>query len=213
MLSRKILLFLELSVLFIALPAVLYIYRHSAGRLVIPIIILLTLYTLPVVVSSGMLSMKNGSGLRDAPAFLKSRLLFFAAGSLAGITAIWLYNPHMLFAFPRENTLLWVIVMFLYPLLSALPQEIIFRGFFFRRYSDILGRNALFALSGLLFGYAHIFYGNITAPLLTAAGGLLFARTYLTTGSLALTVLEHALWGNLLFTIGIGSFFYHGNIR
>lgn len=38
------------------------------------------------------------------------------------------------FAFARERSILWVAVLLLYPILSALPQELIFRVFFFHRY-------------------------------------------------------------------------------
>ena len=46
--------------------------------------------------------------------------------------------------------------------------------------------------------------------LLSGVGGVLFARTYLTSGSLAMAALEHALYGNFIFTIGLGEFFFHG---
>jgi hypothetical protein len=41
-------------------------------------------------------------------------------------------------------------------------------------------------------------------------GGLLFSWSYQQSGSLALTCIEHALFGNFLFTAGLGEFFYHG---
>jgi membrane protease YdiL (CAAX protease family) len=44
-------------------------------------------------------------------------------------------------------------------------------------------------------------------------GGLLFALTYQHSGSLLLTCLDHALFGNFIFTVGLGQFFYHGSRR
>ncbi|HXB22539.1 MAG TPA: hypothetical protein VNV88_14225 [Candidatus Solibacter sp.] len=41
-------------------------------------------------------------------------------------------------------------------------------------------------------------------------GGLLFALTYQQSGSLLLACIEHAIFGNFIFTIGLGQFFYHG---
>ncbi|MEU4707697.1 hypothetical protein AB0G00_14815 [Nocardia salmonicida] len=40
--------------------------------------------------------------------------------------------------------------------------------------------------------------------------GVLFATRYQRTRSLLTTSVEHALYGILMFTIGLGDFFYHG---
>ena len=45
---------------------------------------------------------------------------------------------------------------------------------------------------------------------LLAVGGLMFANTYRRTNSLFLVSLEHALYGNTLFFIGLGWFFWGG---
>jgi hypothetical protein len=46
--------------------------------------------------------------------------------------------------------------------------------------------------------------------ILTFFGGYLFAYTYAKTRSLLLVSIEHALYGCLLYTIGLGRFFYTG---
>ncbi len=48
---------------------------------------------------------------------------------------------------------------------------------------------------------------------LDSRGGWLFADTYRQSRSLWLVCLEHALYGDLIFTIGLGTFFYHGAVR
>ena len=75
----------------------------------------------------------------------------------------------------------------LYPLLSALPQELVFRPLFFRRYGHLFpdGRIALLA-NGALFGLAHLMFWNWPAVLLSTAGGLIFAHAYARRGSFAL---------------------------
>ncbi|WP_234730087.1 hypothetical protein [Acidocella facilis] len=45
---------------------------------------------------------------------------------------------------------------------------------------------------------------------LTLAGGWLFARSYAATRSLTFSGVEHALYGCLVFTIGLGQYFYTG---
>jgi membrane protease YdiL (CAAX protease family) len=48
---------------------------------------------------------------------------------------------------------------------------------------------------------------------MTLVGGLLFAHTYWKTRSLLVSAIEHALYGCLLYTIGLGRFFYHGAVH
>jgi membrane protease YdiL (CAAX protease family) len=63
--------------------------------------------------------------------------------------------------------------------------------------------------SAMLFGFVHIIFGSWISIALTAAGGVLFGMTYRKSGSLLLACLEHALFGDFIFTIGIGRYFYH----
>jgi membrane protease YdiL (CAAX protease family) len=99
-------------------------------------------------------------------------------------------------------------------LLSVFPQEILFRAFLFERYGPILhGDFAKAAASAIAFGFAHIVFGNWISVVLSAAGGALFAITYLKTGSLLAACLEHAIFGDFIFTIGLGQYFFHGARR
>ena len=91
------------------------------------------------------------------------------------------------------------------------PQEALYRRFLLLRYQRLFGSGAGSVLtSAAAFGFAHIVYGNALAVGLSAAGGLLFAASYRRHRSLALVCLEHALYGCLVFTIGLGRFFYTG---
>ncbi len=123
----------------------------------------------------------------------------------------WLAAPDALFRFPLEMTRLWLGVMFLYPILSVWPQEIIYRSFIFKRYNGVIAHKyGLLVLSALSFGFVHILFENAIALVLSTLGGFLFARTYYQTKSLALVCFEHALYGCLIFTIGLGIYFYSG---
>ena len=102
--------------------------------------------------------------------------------------------------------------MLLYPLLSALPQELVFRVLFFRRYGALFRAAAAAVLvNGLVFALAHLMFWNAVAPGLTFAGGLLFARGY-RAGGFGQAVVLHALCGAVIFTSGLGRFFYHGAV-
>jgi len=105
----------------------------------------------------------------------------------------------------RKKTLLAVF----YPLLAVYPQELFYRAFLFRRYRLLFPSDqAMIFVSALTFGFAHIIYGNIPAVLLTLIGGYLFAITYQRSHSILVVSLEHALYGCLLYTIGLGQFIH-----
>jgi membrane protease YdiL (CAAX protease family) len=59
-------------------------------------------------------------------------------------------------------------------------------------------------INAVLFSLAHIFFKNTLVLILTFIGGFLFIHTYSKTKSTTLVSIEHALYGNWLFTIGMG---------
>ncbi len=113
----------------------------------------------------------------------------------------------------RFNPELWLTIMALYPLLSALPQEIVFRPLFFRRYGPILPPlRAALVLNAAIFSLAHLLYWSWVVAVMTFVGGLVFAWAYEARRSFPMAVILHAIAGNIVFTAGLGMFFYTGNI-
>ena len=144
---------------------------------------------------------------REGPRILAT----FAAGAALLALGVALLTPERLFDLPRERFGLWAAVMVFYPLLSVLPQEVLYRAFFFHRYRPLFGNRRLTVIaSALAFGFVHVVYGAWISVGLTTVGGLLFGYTYLKTRSVLVVGIEHALYGCFLFTIGLGRFFYHG---
>ena len=133
-------------------------------------------------------------------------------GVLAGLVA-WLLPEHFL-SLVRTRPALWQMIMILYPLLSVYPQEVIYRAFLFHRYRTIFPRPwMLVCASAVSFGFVHVYFWNWLAVVLSLAGGFLFAWTYQRTGSLLMAIIEHALYGCLIFTVGLGGFFFHGTAQ
>lgn len=58
----------------------------------------------------------------------------------------------------------------------------------------------------------HIVFNNYIAVVFTFLAGLIFMKTYIDTKSFGLVCIEHALYGNMIFTIGLGEYFYHNRI-
>lgn len=135
---------------------------------------------------------------------------FAVLGPLLGLFT-WLFYPELLFFILKTHPLLWLMIMVLYPLFSALAQEVLFRAFFAYRYADLIRNEQLFILfNALLFAYVHSLFGNLIAVVFSFLGAVMFMHTYLRSRSLLSSTFEHALYGNLIFTLGIGQFFYHG---
>lgn len=129
--------------------------------------------------------------------------------ALIALAALALLKPEYLFDYPRHKTTIWLWLMIFYPLLAVYPQELFYRAFLFRRYRALFpGERSMIYVSALSFGFAHIIYGNILAVLLTIIGGYIFALTYHRSRSILVASLEHALYGCLLYTIGLGQFIH-----
>ncbi len=119
--------------------------------------------------------------------------------------------PERLFDLPMKRPRIWLMVVLLYPLLSALPQELMFRALYFERYRDILPNWGLMTINAALFSFAHLIYASPVVFFMTFLGGLIFARAYLR-GEFVLTTLLHSIAGNMIFTSGLGYLFYSGNV-
>jgi membrane protease YdiL (CAAX protease family) len=162
--------------------------------------------------------------LRD-PTF-DPRLLWNAAGLRAHLVAVivamlasvpllyalvrWLV-PDEAFALVRRRPRLWLLILVAYPIVSVYPQELIYRAWLFHRVAPLLpGAAARIVISAVAFAWGHVFFPMPrVAMLLTLAGGALFAWHYEVSHSLLVPSLEHALFGDLVFTIGLGRYFYH----
>jgi uncharacterized protein len=127
---------------------------------------------------------------------------------------IWLYNPDQMFAFAGRLPIFVIpFLLCAYTILSALPQEFIFCTYFFDRYAPFFTSiRAKILASAIVFAYAHVLFINPVAPPLSFIAGLIFASTYWRTKSLALVTFEHGLYGGWLFIVGLGFYFYHGNV-
>jgi len=133
--------------------------------------------------------------------------------ALAGYAVIRLTAPEAAFLLIRERPGLMVMIALLYPLLSALPQEVVFRALFFRRYGGLLPAGApALAINAAVFALAHLMYWNLIVLAMTFAGGLAFAEAYARRGSFATAVVQHAVAGVIVFALGLGIYFYSGYV-
>lgn len=120
--------------------------------------------------------------------------------------------PERLFNLPRENTVQWLALLAGYPLFSVLPQEVMYRYVIRCRYRRLFAGRWEWP-SAIAFAWLHVAFANAIAPLLCLVGGRFFAGTYRRSRSLRLAVAEHTLYGALVFSVGLGDYFFHAGPR
>ncbi len=139
-------------------------------------------------------------------------LAFTLGVGLIGWAIIAATNPDYLRRLTPERLRLLAMIWVLYPLLSALPQELIFRPLFFHRFGSLFSDvRVAVVMNAAIFSFAHLMYWSAVVATMTFVGGLIFALAYLWRG-FASAWLLHALAGNMLFTTGMGYYFWTGNV-
>jgi len=204
---------LEFALLFIGLPVLLYTQRGGLDGLVAPTLIILAAGCTWVLWTDPRFNREqfwSGEGLHQN---IGRMLRWFVPGAALVVIGLAGLRPDLLMTFPQAYPWVWLVLMLTYPILSVVPQEIIFRAFLFHRYDAIFpDRRSKIVVSAVAFGLAHIIFANWVAPIMTTIIGVQFARTYLKTGSTLQVALEHGLWGCFAFTVGLGWYVYSGAI-
>lgn len=119
----------------------------------------------------------------------------------------WIF-PNLFFQYPLKHFNSYLITFFLYPIASVVPQELIYRVYYFHRYEELIPEKYLLMFSNaFIFGLTHFIYGNWVAPIATFLAGWIFIWNYYRTRSLLNVTLEHYFYGIIMFTIGFGYFF------
>ena len=202
---NPLILIFEFSLLYLTAPLLIAV-EWLPKAAIMPALWVVFLYT-AIIMKRSRIKVFTLSFDRHQMGRLFLQMLVVTAG--IGLFTWWQY-PQQLFCLTDQNPWLWLAVIILYPLLSVIPQEVAFRRFFFYRYSALFGEGTVAILvNAALFGYVHIVFGNLLAVAFTVIGGLLFAYTYLKSRSILLVSVEHSVYGNTVYTFGLGKFFYH----
>ena len=135
--------------------------------------------------------------------------LLFLLAAVIMVVAIWFVDSSKVFNFPRNNPEKLLLLSFIYPLFSVIPQELFYRSFFFHRYAKLFSSKwSLIFVNALFFSLGHVFFKSSVVMFLTFIAGLVFAYRYHQSKSLLLTVIEHTLYGVWLFISGLGVYFF-----
>ncbi|KZS38538.1 abortive infection protein [Aquimarina aggregata] len=193
---------LELFILFILLPVSFLIEYPIIIKVIVTLIGFI--YILILSKREGVLKLKLPNKQFWRP-FWKNILIKLCIIMIVTGMYVFFVDQEKLFSVLIKKPQLWIMILFVYTFLSVWPQEIIYRTFFYKRYEELVKNKWLFIfINATLFSLAHLFLGSFLVQLLTFVGGLLFAYTFQKTKSTTLVSIEHAIYGNWLFTVGMG---------
>lgn len=204
---------LEFLFLFVAMPLLLTLFRDRVPP--IPVLLAIVGFALLVLLRDPQFDRRqliSTAGLGRL--WLRSILPIWLGSMLFMGVAVYMIRPEWFVRFPRENFSIWVLVMCFYPIFSVIPQTIIYRVFFDHRYRILFGGGTLMlVIAAASFALAHVIFKHWMPVLLTFGGGLIFFWRYQSSRSAVASAIEHAMHGNMIFTIGLGFYFYHGSQR
>jgi membrane protease YdiL (CAAX protease family) len=203
----------ELAAIFIIVPC--FFYFHATRWNIHAALFVIAVYgliTLDHCYGYDVKKLWHGIGWSERGKKIAVLRFLISTPLIIGLTYILV--PERLFSFPVQRTILWLVVMILYPILSVIPQEVVFRSFFFERYKTLLPKPwVMITVSSLTFALAHVVFHNWVSPLLCLIGGLMFSHSYNAHRSLKWVILEHAAYGCMVFTAGIGVYFLVNGFR
>ena len=203
----------ELVLLYVGLPLVIaYLVRvHHVSILLLlqPVLIAILLFLL----LDPTFRVKRELGRLPPARELLAILALFVPVAAAVAIFIARFQPELFLSLPRRALPFWVIIMVFYPVISAFPQELIYRTLYFHRFGALFGERRVLAaiVNGALFGFAHIMFGSWISVVLSGALGFVIAWRYSHARSFWGAWFEHALYGDLVFTVGLGRYFFTGN--
>ena len=196
----------EFTLIFVSLPLLGFFLRAYLANWLIPALIILMAVCGMLLLSDPHFKRFRLTSLGQFSAVKRRLFSFFFLGALFSGMFYGIMNQENWFSLPRNSFNDWLMLLLLYPILSVMPQELIFRTYFFHRYKRIMpSKTVRIIVSASVFALAHIVYANVLAVLLAFLGGLLFSYTYAQSRSTFVCVIEHSLWGLWMFTLGLGN--------
>jgi len=209
--AQRVRLRAEFAVFYLLTPAGVAIFAPAGWMF--PVLFLVTAIGLVLLhVTPGFAWRRLGAGWQR----VNWRRVALLAGLtlLCGLGVMAVFRPEGLFILLRDRPEVMLIIALFYPILSALPQELVFRPLFFERYGPILPARLSSAiwLNAAVFSFAHLMYWSWIVAVMTFFGGWVFATSYKSSGNFPEAVILHALAGVILFAVGMGAYFYSGNV-
>jgi len=137
--------------------------------------------------------------------FLKQLAIKFIAIVILTSVITWIYYNESIFNAIKNNPTQYFIMLGVYISFSVIPQEFVYRKFYFLRYNLIFQNKwQLILVNTLVFSLGHLFFNNFLVVIITLIGGFIFSLSYYKFRSFKFICIEHSLYGLWLYTIGLG---------
>ena len=203
--NRKILLWVEMLVLFVGIP-LLHFFK------LLPFHFIVTMVALSVIAVTYIYRHpKVSNKVFGLNGFKDWKYVWALFGLFAGLSMLFVYitTPDQLFIMPLQHPWEWLAIMAFYPIFSGITQELLFRGFFMERYKKLFAKPwVLILVNGILFGLAHLMFRHWLTVFLSTLGGFIYAWLYYRYKSILIASIIHGLIGNWIFTVGLGQYFH-----
>lgn len=198
---------LELFFIFILLPIFYITAVNDQQTWLMPALGVVGLFCLCTLLSDKKFNRLKLWNATDIGKHLSATLTLFIPCTILLTLVFYWVAPNAVFSLVKHDQVLLLTTLLIYPIVSVIPQEIIFRTYFFHRFKPIIPSKwqRLF-VSTLLFSFAHIVYANWVAVMLSAIGGGIFGYRYIMSKSTCVVVIEHTLWGSYVFVVGLGTY-------
>lgn len=199
---KKIVLSIEFIVVYLIIPVLIYLKLILISKM--NILIFLSLPALLILLGDQKFDKKKWMKFKCSSVPLIKIAVRYLISFIAITLLMHIFVPGHFFHNSQNSLSILVISALSFLLLSVVPQEVLYRAFLFHRYSLLFrGKLIPVVISSLSFSFVHIVYSNLIAMIITLIGGYFFSLTYLRTRSLLITVIEHFMYGMLIFTSGL----------
>lgn len=201
-LLSKSLLLIEFLLLYFGIPLLIYFKLIIISKMTL--LLFISIPALLILLGDPNFEKTRLFSIMCSSQFLTKLCIRFTISSLVITFFILLLLPQSIHTVQLKFSN-WISNAYNYLILSVIPQEILYRAFFFHRYPLLFkkGYNPVL-LSTLTFSFAHIVYVNGMAIIVTLIGGYFFSSTYNKSRSLLITIFEHFIYGIMIFSTGIG---------
>ena len=142
---------------------------------------------------------KNKIGRLLAISFITTIVAFFCVVAIGTIFISLGYDLENASNIPDLELYFSLPALLIIILLQPIAEEFFFRGFLLEKISSISGIIPATLATSILFGIAHISYGNVYPAITTIFVGLLFAYVVVKTNSLYSSIIAHVLYNLISF--------------
>jgi hypothetical protein len=199
--------FFELSFFYILIPLLVERKLFGEGQMNRAIPLLATFIIFLVLLLNDR-SFKNKNLIKLRSYNWKLAAARFLIVGVIAFAYVYFFQPELLFNFVQEKPHKFLIFLVAYPFISVIPQEVIYRVYFFHRYEGIFRNiNVLAVFNAILFGYLHFIYDNYIAVVGATVIGIIYVLNYIRTRSLLNVAIEHYAYGAMIFIMGLGKYF------